>query len=73
MKKITLKVGDVVRLKSGGPMMNVTEVHDDKSYDDRRAFCIWLKNDGEYSGHEFPIDCLSLVKEEGCYDETDSI
>lgn len=52
-----LKIGDVVKLKSGGPTMTVTKIEDEYVY------CKWFQ--GEYhdkvdSGN-FPPDSLHLV------------
>ena len=52
-----LKIGDVVKLKSGGPTMTIIKVENEEAY------CKWFT--GEYrdkvdSGY-FPFDSLQLV------------
>jgi len=54
-----LKIGDVVKLKSGGPTMTIIKVEDEDVY------CKWFQ--GEYhdkvdSGH-FPSGSLQLIVE----------
>jgi uncharacterized protein YodC (DUF2158 family) len=46
------KIGDLVKLKSGGPVMTVdTLSHDGKVY------CVWYQHDG-YLGREFQAETL---------------
>ena len=39
-----IKVGDVVRLKSGGPAMTVTAI------DEQKAFCEWFESTEQHQG-----------------------
>jgi uncharacterized protein YodC (DUF2158 family) len=39
-----LKIGDVVRLKSGGPMMTVGSL--ETAYEGQRVRCDWIADDG---------------------------
>lgn len=50
----TLKLGDVVRLKSGGPLMTVHELNSTWEKDGLRftgTICVWFVNDA--SGQDF--------------------
>ena len=47
-----IKVGAVVKLKSGGPLMTVQSINQDGS-----MACIWWHN-GEYKGKAFSVDVL---------------
>ncbi len=40
-----IKVGDVVRLKSGGPKMTVSQVGTRDYYDGQFAWCDWFTQD----------------------------
>jgi len=51
------KLGDVVRLKSGGPWMTITYI----SQRDRTATCTWFIKDEEVKWHEFPFEALEYV------------
>ncbi len=46
------KVGDVVRLKSGGPLMTVSEIEEDGKY-----WCVWF-SDKERKGDTFTGQAL---------------
>ena len=53
------KLGDVVRLKSGGPDMTITQYPRQSpvgNYDDR-ALCSWFDN-GDRKVDEFPLEAL---------------
>jgi len=52
-----LKVGDVVQLKSGGPLMTV------RSVDENSVLCVWFDGKDSKSGR-FPGATLNLVPEE---------
>lgn len=59
-----LKVGDVVRLKSGGPEMTVIEfplkiAHGEN--DSSRSICQWFDNDGKKSQGTFIVESLEKV------------
>lgn len=51
------KVGDVVRLKSGGPKMTVVNP---KAKEGETCFCAWWNN-GDYKGQSFNPDTLMGV------------
>ena len=51
-----LKVGDTVRLKSGGPLMTI------ESIEDKKAFCNWFSND-ELKNGTFNIETLEKEDE----------
>jgi uncharacterized protein YodC (DUF2158 family) len=53
-----LKVGDVVRLKSGGPAMTIEQVHADK------ALCSWFEGSKTHK-QMFPLQALELDDEPG--------
>jgi uncharacterized protein YodC (DUF2158 family) len=50
---IPLQSGDLVRLRSGGPLMIVESVHGDQ------VTCYWGKEDGEPQSDSFPIAMLT--------------
>lgn len=52
----TPAVGDTVRLKSGGPVMTVTQVHADST------FCQWFDQNVGLSNQPFPAACLTPAK-----------
>lgn len=49
------KVGDIVRLKSGGPSMTVTAVGD--NYGTLTVWCSWFISGKESTG-TFPVDAV---------------
>jgi uncharacterized protein YodC (DUF2158 family) len=49
-----LHSGDLVRVRSGGPLMTVTAVEGDK------VNCTWTDWDGRLQSENFPIDVLSV-------------
>lgn len=58
-----MKVGDVVQLNSGGPMMTVKQypyVEKKFTYEDR-AKCIWFDNTTTCEGI-FPTSMLTIIK-----------
>ena len=58
MAKAPFKVGDVVKLKSGGPSMTVTSVESGENEGGPAVFCIWFNSKGnEKSGH-YPAAAL---------------
>lgn len=62
-----MKVGDVVRLKSGGPQMTVTAEYERGFSADRWVTCVWFTDptDGpRCNDRNFPVDALEAVKEE---------
>jgi uncharacterized protein YodC (DUF2158 family) len=63
MPKAPFKVGDVVRLKSGGPPMTVTSVESGEDEVGYVVFCIWFNAKGnEKSGH-YPAATLMPATE----------
>jgi uncharacterized protein YodC (DUF2158 family) len=50
----TPAVGDVVRLKSGGPMMTVMDAEEDGEF-----WCLWFDPCGNKEGMDFPAACLT--------------
>lgn len=62
------KLGDVVRLKSGGPKMTVAEVTNDGYID-----CEWFADEGPTYGWLFEPEMLEfVVDEDGFYDADDT-
>ncbi|MCY3985538.1 MAG: DUF2158 domain-containing protein [Candidatus Dadabacteria bacterium] len=60
MESNNISVGAVVRLKSGGPAMTVSEIIDGGSTNPTSAQCVW------FSSHEtnygvFPVEGLELL------------
>lgn len=53
------KVGDVVKLRSGGPAMTVTSAGED-GLGRFRIWCSWFVNNEEKQGN-FPPDALQLT------------
>lgn len=51
---ISVGIGDIVQLKSGGPPMTVTYV------DDIRADCAWFDDKLHNLAHSFPLECLLI-------------
>jgi uncharacterized protein YodC (DUF2158 family) len=51
-----IKVGDVVRLKSGSPKMTVTIIDEDES-GNPRAWCLWFEGTKKLDS-DFPISVL---------------
>lgn len=51
-----LEVGDQVRLKSGGPVMTVSKVHDVA-----KVTCDWFDEDKGVQSHIFPVKTLERV------------
>lgn len=51
------KVGDIVRLKSGGPKMTITEPPDAATVG---WHCAWFDERNEYCTHCFETDTLAL-------------
>lgn len=55
-----MQVGDVVRLKSGGPKMTVTGLPAITGKDEQ-ANCTWFTADEAQDAHTFPIAALELL------------
>jgi len=56
---MAFKVGDVVKLKSGGPLMTVTIVGE--KYGMAIAFCAWFEGTKNMSA-DFPPDSLEIAE-----------
>ena len=59
----TFKIGDIVRLKSGGPDMTVTSVgqrHEESSQ--ISAWCTWFPAPDSRKTEVLPIEALDLVE-----------
>lgn len=54
----SFKVGDVVRLKSGGPLMTVTSVGSRYEGSEVEAWCTWFKSGNETTTEVFPFPSL---------------
>jgi uncharacterized protein YodC (DUF2158 family) len=58
--KDTFKDGDLVCLKSGGPIMTI----DHKIISDNKSFvCCWFDNDMKYSSAIFSVSAITSVSE----------
>lgn len=55
-----LEVGDLVRLKSGGPRMVVSKVFDNLA---NTARCQWFDGGGHIQDDSFYVDTLIVVEE----------
>jgi uncharacterized protein YodC (DUF2158 family) len=51
-EKKEIEVGDTVRLKSGGPLMTVTEIEDRQGV--KSVFCVWFEKNKQDKG-AFPL------------------
>jgi uncharacterized protein YodC (DUF2158 family) len=49
-----LRSGNLVRLRSGGPLMTVVRIEGDQ------ANCVWTDWDGQFESGSFPIDVLQM-------------
>lgn len=47
------KIGDVVRLKHGGPRMTITQI-----FSEEKVYAVWFSNDLEMLGSYFPSAAL---------------
>lgn len=62
--QVELKVGDIVRLNSGGPVMTITHIGPASEYDPQvYAWCTWFKSDNETVERHFPVETVSLVEQ----------
>lgn len=52
------KVGDTVRLKSGGPVMTIEEIGTPEYSQTQTAWCIWFEKTDVKKG-EFPLAALN--------------
>jgi uncharacterized protein YodC (DUF2158 family) len=58
-----LKPGDVVKLKSGGYPITVTEVNEDT------AECVWMGEEGDFFRETLPVVALEPAETDGPDDE----
>ncbi|MCF5838645.1 YodC family protein [Aeromonas veronii] len=56
-----MKVGDAVKLNSGGPSMTVLTI------DEEKAECLWFTSDYQLQSSTFPLSTISLVTKEVPY------
>lgn len=59
-----IKIGDIVKLRCGGPEMTV------KSLGSSAIDCLWFDRDSQVREYAFPIELL-LIREGGSNDERD--
>lgn len=55
-----VKVGSLMYLKSGGPVMTVVEITEYKDYTD--CNCVWFSEEGGVAGGTFPAKALIKVE-----------
>lgn len=55
----SINVGDIVAVKSGGPLMNVTGFHSQYNI----VCCAWFDDENHIQYYQFPSNCLELVRE----------
>jgi uncharacterized protein YodC (DUF2158 family) len=55
-----IKIGDTVRLKSGGPTMTVTSIGESGMMGSgpKHAYVTWFTKDGKLESDSFPLDAL---------------
>jgi uncharacterized protein YodC (DUF2158 family) len=53
---MTFKIGDVVRLKSGGPSMTITKLPENNT---NSYYATWFSGE-KYEAHYFPFEALVL-------------
>lgn len=58
MQENEFKIGDVVRLKSGGPTMTVNKIWEDSEY---RIGCVWFDDSNKQSVASFHPETLKLA------------
>lgn len=51
----TFKVGDIVRVKSGSPVMTIVSCNPGNYYN-----CTWFSTDGKQQCNDFPGDALEI-------------
>lgn len=49
-----MQIGDVVRLKSGGPKMTITAL------DETEATCAWFNRNGRNQSDDFPLATIEI-------------
>lgn len=54
-------IGDVVTLKSGGPMMTIAALAEELS-DDQNNLCYWFSQEEVLEEHLFPVNTLKKIK-----------
>lgn len=58
--KELFKIGDLVRLKSGGPIMTINYV---KDYEENECICIWFNDKKEVLSRSFNPTTLVKIEE----------
>lgn len=56
-----IRVGDLVELRSGGPLMEVVAIAVRADDQQPMAICVWSGNDGELRRDDFPIACVTKL------------
>ena len=64
-----MKVGDVVRLKSGGPNMTVDKCWADEVSGEERVECVWMDSSGNHTRQKFYSAAVELAPK----DDSDNI
>jgi uncharacterized protein YodC (DUF2158 family) len=54
------RLGDVVKLRSGGPTMTVHQID---NLADGAVECVWMTPDGAFFRVALPTECLELVSQ----------
>jgi len=57
-----IKIGDTVRLKSGGPIMTVTDIGDPYSDSKDHAWCTWFPSEVQSRTEVFKIETIEIAK-----------
>lgn len=58
-EKIIFKSGDLVRLKSDGPLMTVKRL----VYEDGPIVCVWFDKNNNYQENYYSGDTLDIIKD----------
>jgi len=59
----SFQLGDVVRLRSGGPEMTINEIADYAEDGNLSASCAWFQNGDDLVSQVFPLVALEKIKE----------
>jgi uncharacterized protein YodC (DUF2158 family) len=59
-----IQAGDLVRLKSGGPNMTVTQVGETAMLKVRSVWCVWFDHKMVQQSETFPIVSVEKVSQE---------
>jgi len=55
------KVGEVVKLKSGGPQMTITSIGRRYESSPLEAWCTWFKSDNQTAVEVLPLEAIELI------------